>query len=122
MLPVAFEARSVGWMSRGACRQADAELFFPISVTGRGVRQAEAAKKVCAGCDVRANCLSYALETMPEGIWGGTTAEERLAAGRAFRGQASAQSHGGLSAAVTGEPAARTGHAAGQRATSGRTA
>ena len=69
-------------MSRGACRQADAELFFPISVTGRGVRQAEAAKKVCAACDVRANCLSYALETMPEGIWGGTTAEERATSGR----------------------------------------
>jgi WhiB family transcriptional regulator, redox-sensing transcriptional regulator len=53
--------RSLGWMSRGACRQADPELFFPVSVTGTGLRQAEAAKTVCCGCAVRANCLRYAL-------------------------------------------------------------
>ncbi|HZR47898.1 MAG TPA: WhiB family transcriptional regulator [Streptosporangiaceae bacterium] len=72
-------------MSRGACRHADPELFFPVSVTGPAVRQAEAAKTVCRGCTVRENCLSYALEIMPEGIWGGTTREERQAARRAAR-------------------------------------
>ena len=78
-------AASLGWMSRGACRQADPELFFPVSVTGTGVRQAEeAAKTVCAGCAVRASCLSYALEAMPEGIWGGTTLDERRAARRSL--------------------------------------
>jgi WhiB family redox-sensing transcriptional regulator len=84
MLRVASGARSLGWMSRGACREADPELFFPDAVTVIGVRQAEAAKTVCGGCDVRANCLSYALETMPEGIWGGTTQEERHAARRSL--------------------------------------
>ena len=93
-----------------------------MAAGGTALAQVSSAKAVCARCPVQLNCLSYALETMPVGIWGGTTAEERLAARRAVRGQASAQSHGGLSAAVTGEPAARTGHAAGQRATSGRTA
>jgi WhiB family redox-sensing transcriptional regulator len=81
VLPVTSGARSLSWMSRGACRQADPELFFPIAAaTGPAARQAEAAKAVCGRCDVRANCLSHALEAMPEGIWGGTTAEERRAA------------------------------------------
>ena len=87
VLPVTSGARSLSWMSRGACRQADPELFFPTAaVTGPAARQAEAAKAVCGRCDVRANCLSHALEAMPEGIWGGTTPEERRAArGAALR-------------------------------------
>jgi WhiB family redox-sensing transcriptional regulator len=72
--------RFPGWMDRSACRQADPELFFPVSPAGPGVRQTEAAKTVCRGCAVRINCLSYALQLMPEGIWGGTTQEERRAA------------------------------------------
>jgi WhiB family redox-sensing transcriptional regulator len=74
-------------MSRGACRQADPELFFPVAAaTGPAERQAEAAKAVCGRCDVRADCLSYALEVMPEGTWGATTPEERRAArGAALR-------------------------------------
>jgi WhiB family redox-sensing transcriptional regulator len=81
VLPVTSGARSLSWMSRGACRQADPELFFPIAAaTGPAARQAEAAKAVCGRCDVRANCLSYALEAMPEGIWGATTPQERRAA------------------------------------------
>jgi len=80
----------VSWMSRGACRQADPELFFPIAtVQGPAARQVEAAKAVCAACAVRARCLSYALEAMPDGIWGGTTPEERRSARRRlFRDQA----------------------------------
>jgi WhiB family redox-sensing transcriptional regulator len=86
VLPVTTGVRSLSWMSRGACRQADPELFFPIAaVTGPAARQAEAAKAVCGRCDVRANCLSYAVEAMPEGIWGGTTPEERRAAGASLR-------------------------------------
>jgi WhiB family transcriptional regulator, redox-sensing transcriptional regulator len=81
--PVAARAASLGWISRGACRQVDPDLFFPIAaVTSPVVRQVEAAKAVCARCTVRANCLSYALETLPEGIWGGTTDQERRAARR----------------------------------------
>lgn len=79
--PVTSRVRFLSWISRGACRQADPGLFFPIgAVTGSGARRAEAAKAVCGPCAVRADCLSYALEAMPEGIWGGTTEEERLAA------------------------------------------
>ena len=79
--PVTSGAGSLGWMSGGACRQADPELFFPIAAaTGPAARQAEAAKAVCRPCAVRADCLSYALKAMPDGIWGGTTQEERRTA------------------------------------------
>ena len=70
---------STSWMASGACHDIDPELFFPITVTGRAVRQVNSAKAVCGGCPVRKNCLSYALLTMPHGIWGGTTREERIA-------------------------------------------
>lgn len=67
------------WMVRGACRGADPELFFPISLRGRAVEQIDYAKAICSHCAVARSCLSYALRTMPDGIWGGTTSEERLA-------------------------------------------
>jgi WhiB family transcriptional regulator, redox-sensing transcriptional regulator len=80
---IASGAQSLNWMARGACRQADPELFFPASsVTSPAARQVELAKAVCAPCAVRAACLAYAAETRPEGIWGGTTQAERRAAHR----------------------------------------
>jgi WhiB family transcriptional regulator, redox-sensing transcriptional regulator len=86
--------RPVSWMFDGACRRVDPELFFPIAtVKHAAARQVEAARAVCTPCPVRAKCLSYALEVMPEGIWGGTTYEERLAARRRrLRRHADAQS------------------------------
>ena len=65
------------WMLRGACRQTDPELFFPVAAKESTERQIEAAKAVCAPCTVRASCLSYAFEVKAEGIWGGTTQRER---------------------------------------------
>ena len=110
-------------MSRGACRLADPDLFFPVAIgTAPAARQVEAAKAVCGPCAVRANCLSYALEAKPEGIWGGTTLDERLAARRRpVRHQASAPSRDPVSAAVTGENVTCAGHAAGEPVRSGRT-
>jgi WhiB family redox-sensing transcriptional regulator len=114
VLPVTTGARALSWMSRGACRQADPELFFPVAaVTGPAARQAEAAKAVCGRCDVRANCLSYAVEAMPEGIWGGTTPEERRAArGASLRRARHVASQQGppvvLHDELAGQPAAGT--------------
>jgi WhiB family redox-sensing transcriptional regulator len=70
---------STSWMASGACHGIDPELFFPISVTGRARPQINSAKAICGGCAVSRDCLSYALLTMPDGIWGGTTREERIA-------------------------------------------
>jgi WhiB family transcriptional regulator, redox-sensing transcriptional regulator len=72
------------WWSLGACLAADPDLFFPISEAGPARQQVTAAKRVCAGCQVREQCLSYALATGPiQGVWGGTSEEERRALARA---------------------------------------
>ena len=70
------------WRSLGACRDEDPELFFPVP-RGSGRAQLERAKAVCARCRVRAQCLSFAIETVQDhGVWGGMSEEER----RAHRG------------------------------------
>jgi WhiB family redox-sensing transcriptional regulator len=66
-------------MSRGACQGEDPELFFPVSVTGPFRDQVTAAKAVCGRCLVQVACLSYALRSAQDGIWGGTTRDERRA-------------------------------------------
>jgi len=67
-----------GWWSRAACATADPELFFPISYSGPAVSQVMRAKAVCARCPIQQECLRYALDAGPiQGVWGGTTEEER---------------------------------------------
>jgi WhiB family redox-sensing transcriptional regulator len=78
-MPSDAYAGSLGWMSQGACQGVDPELFFPVAPTGPALREIDAAKAVCRSCTVRAPCLSYGLETRQDGIWGGTTMEERFA-------------------------------------------
>ncbi len=66
-----------GWRSRGACVSADPDLFFPISPGGASQRQVARAKAVCARCGVRAECLSFAVQTrQAHGVWGGLDEEE----------------------------------------------
>ncbi|WP_374198573.1 WhiB family transcriptional regulator [Streptomyces scabiei] len=61
----------------------DPELFFPIGSTGPALEQIEAAKQVCNGCPVRAECLEFALDTNQDsGVWGGTSEDKRRAARR----------------------------------------
>lgn len=64
---------SPDFVADGLCTQTDPELFFPEK--GGSTREA---KKVCANCTVRAECLSYALENDERfGIWGGLSERER---------------------------------------------
>lgn len=66
------------WMSRSACRRVDPELFFPSAADIAAPLQAKEAKAVCAHCQVRGECLAYALATrQTHGVWGGTTENER---------------------------------------------
>jgi WhiB family redox-sensing transcriptional regulator len=76
-MPIDNAFAPAGWMSRGACRRADPELFFPISK--RGAHLVAAAKAFCQACSVRPSCLAFAMENRQDGIWGGTTLEERHA-------------------------------------------
>jgi WhiB family redox-sensing transcriptional regulator len=66
------------WWLLAACGSGDPELFFPISSSGPAAEQIKRAKAVCAGCQVRSECLDFALRTRAtEGVWGGTSPEER---------------------------------------------
>ncbi|MGH3149302.1 MAG: WhiB family transcriptional regulator [Streptosporangiaceae bacterium] len=72
-------ASSRAWMSQGACRDANPDLFFPVAAKGATLRDIARAKTVCRRCAVRLACLAYAVENGQEGIWGGTTNDERRA-------------------------------------------
>lgn len=61
------------WTNRALCSQTDPEAFFPER--GGSTREA---KRICARCEVVAECLAYALETREAyGVWGGRTERER---------------------------------------------
>ena len=67
-----------GWTARGACRHSDPELFFPVAARGPALRQLARAKRVCASCPVRIDCLEYALQSgQGFGVWGGASEQER---------------------------------------------
>jgi WhiB family redox-sensing transcriptional regulator len=67
------------WWRLAACREADPELFFPVTAQGPAQDEIAQAKALCAGCQVRRECLQFALATSQRhGVWGGTTEAERL--------------------------------------------
>ncbi|MEY8017782.1 WhiB family transcriptional regulator [Mycobacterium servetii] len=79
--PVAFEPEPEPepmptpdqWQDRALCAQTDPEAFFPEK--GGSTREA---KKICLGCEVRSECLDYALAHDERfGIWGGLSERER---------------------------------------------
>ena len=49
-------AEEPDWQERALCAQTDPEAFFPEK--GGSTREA---KRICSGCEVRAECLEYAL-------------------------------------------------------------
>lgn len=74
------------WMTEGACRDEDPELFFPISASEAGTDQIDRARAICDGCHVQAECLRYALANrITHGIWGGHTEQQRQSLIRARR-------------------------------------
>ncbi|HEX2240626.1 MAG TPA: WhiB family transcriptional regulator [Actinomycetota bacterium] len=74
------------WRQKAACLEYPAVIFFGLddneTPAERRARE-DRAKSICSGCDVRQECLEYALETKePYGIWGGLTEIERKAYAR----------------------------------------
>lgn len=61
------------WQERALCATTDPEAFFPEK--GGSTREA---KKICINCEVRKECLEYALEHDERfGVWGGLSERER---------------------------------------------
>lgn len=64
---------ALAWQADALCAQTDPEAFFPEK--GGSTREA---KRVCEGCEVRSECLDYALANDERfGIWGGLSERER---------------------------------------------
>jgi WhiB family redox-sensing transcriptional regulator len=68
-----LDSDQLSWQADALCAQTDPEAFFPEK--GGSTRDA---KRICAGCDVKAQCLEYALANDERfGIWGGLSERER---------------------------------------------
>ena len=77
-LASALTLQSDDWRDLASCRDTDPDLFFPVGTTGPAIEQIATAKRVCAECLAKDECLEYALNTNQDsGIWGGTSEEER---------------------------------------------
>lgn len=67
------QIETLPWAAEAKCLEADPETFFPEK--GGSTREA---KRICARCTVRSECLEYALENDERfGIWGGLSERER---------------------------------------------
>ena len=74
------------WMLHARCRDLPPAAFFPSD--GVGV---EVARRYCAECPVKMECLEYALEhRIDHGVWGGTSERERRRIARSRRAQGTA--------------------------------
>ena len=64
------------WIADAPCSQADPELFFPDAHESRA--NIALAKRMCAACPVRQECLEWALDRGEKfGIYGGLTSTQR---------------------------------------------
>lgn len=67
------ESAMLSWQEQSLCAQTDPEAFFPEK--GGSTREA---KRICVGCEVKSECLGYALAHDERfGIWGGLSERER---------------------------------------------
>lgn len=67
------EGVELAWQEQSLCAQTDPEAFFPEK--GGSTREA---KRICVGCEVKSECLEYALAHDERfGIWGGLSERER---------------------------------------------
>ncbi|MFG2001642.1 WhiB family transcriptional regulator [Spirillospora sp. NPDC048911] len=73
LLPRDLWAPEPHWTELALCAQTDPDSFFPEQ--GGDTRPA---KKVCMACEVRTQCLDYALDNDERfGIWGGLSERQR---------------------------------------------
>lgn len=82
----AIGRRDTAWKDHAACHGLPDEFFFPPPK----VRILESTRRICAGCEVRLECLAHAMNHCEdEGIWGGLSAGERAQLKRRRKGETS---------------------------------
>lgn len=74
------------WRTEAACKGVDPELFFAsedLPNKQDRIERESAAKAICGRCEVRPDCLSYAIAAGERyGVWGGLNPQERRAHAR----------------------------------------
>jgi WhiB family transcriptional regulator, redox-sensing transcriptional regulator len=74
------------WQRLGACHDGVSWIHFYSADGERPAEKAERearAKAICAGCEVRSDCLDFALSRLDKfGVWGGLTEDERASSRR----------------------------------------
>lgn len=83
------------WRDLAECRGAPADVWYPTwsgsgddGTIGAPVEIYDEAKQICAVCEVRPQCLDYAIEAKERfGCWGGLAPIERLRIERKHRRQ-----------------------------------
>jgi WhiB family redox-sensing transcriptional regulator len=85
-LVFSISGKHMQWMDDGACNGTpDWELFFADERAKRRGLPAEVPPEIdpfCQSCEVRITCLNWALEHDEDGVWGGTTKQQREAISR----------------------------------------
>lgn len=66
----------MSWRDFASCKGVDYTVFFPEPGSGHHLDIA-AAKLYCNGCPVRSDCLEHAVVNGEQGVWAGTTDDER---------------------------------------------
>lgn len=67
------EREEAAWRDRARCAETDPEAFYPE----KG-EPTEPARRVCRNCEVRVQCLEYALANDERfGVWGGLSVQQR---------------------------------------------
>ena len=61
-----------------SCAETDPEMWFPIDERSKKYLEPQLLKEICSRCNVKAQCLDYALKHAVDGYWAGTTAVGRL--------------------------------------------
>lgn len=66
------------WKNQAACRKMGVSLFY----NKKSLSEKNIAKEICNKCNVKKECLAYALKTekitiLRSGIWGGLNPKER---------------------------------------------
>lgn len=71
-----LRSQKFDWQNKANCKGSGELFFFERGYSGNKIHEA---KKLCAKCRVKKDCLDFALENRMEfGIWGGKTPNERL--------------------------------------------
>lgn len=74
-LMLARASRDLSWQDEALCAQVGGDMFFPEKGEPTGP-----AKRICHICEVRGECLEYALDhEIRHGIWGGHSDRQRRA-------------------------------------------